>query len=332
MREIFQDLGKKIEQRLDKENLDLAQISFEELEVFTLKVNLSEFETELSSLLINQDLEKQVNLYNNFGQPPITLFNNNHFVIDIYFWLHHDTSIHDHSFEGSFKVLFGSSLHETFNISFEKNYEKDIAKTKISKKSSEYLYQGHIKKITRGQSFTHRLIHLEAPTITLCIRSINDIKHKQWHHFSNGLSIEKKEINESTLKKFYYSEYLFLRNHENAQVFLNQLIQENSSSENMNFYEQLMTQALPFSEVFIEVFHQTLLHTYQKRDWFEDYQSFYKNLEERHLNLESDSPILRLIEHGYNTNLSKEEIRALLSSYKSYKPTLDDLELIESFS
>jgi len=324
------ELGKKIEERESEKKLAFPEICYQELQSLKVDITLPEFEKEITSSILNNPIVNQLTIHNNFGQPPLTIFNNKNFVIDIYFWLHHDTSIHDHSFEGAFKVLFGSSLQETFEVNFLKNFASDVATTELKKLSSEFLYIDDVVKITRGENFTHRLIHLEVPTITLCIRSINDELKNQWHHFSNGLSIEKKIISPSTLKKFYYCEYLLLRQINDFQTTLKDLISNLEISVVMNFYEQMATHCLSYTQEFCQSFYESIESLYSDQLWFREYQNFYQSLDERYLEFESDSPITRLIEHANNTMMSKSDVTELITKYKNTPPTIEELELIEA--
>ena len=63
--------------------------------------SLKDFELEVNKLLLNIKVPEQLNLYNNFGEPSLTIFNNGKFAVDIYFWRKNDTLIHSHGFRGS---------------------------------------------------------------------------------------------------------------------------------------------------------------------------------------------------------------------------------------
>src|SRR3712207_292666 len=56
-------------------------------------------------------LPRQFDPRSSFGQPPLTVWAAEHFVLDLYFWVDTDTSIHDHSFSGAFTNLSGHSLN-----------------------------------------------------------------------------------------------------------------------------------------------------------------------------------------------------------------------------
>ena len=216
--------------------------------------------------------------YNTFGQPPITIFNNEKFVVDIYFWMHADTSIHDHSFSGAFKVLHGRSLHEEFHIQKIKAYSKDVLKTNVSRFKSESLKAGDTRAIIAGNEFTHRVIHLDKPTITLCIRTVNDLAKLQWHHFSNGLSILKRELSEHTIKSVFYFEYLLQRDYSEGLNFINKLIKSWDISTGLNLYEQIYLGELGLVESSRSVFLELFVELFGDTDWFKLYEDFYAQM------------------------------------------------------
>src|SRR5258708_5076218 len=69
---------------------------------------LTEFEYDWSQERLDQELApwflksaplpEQVSLHNPFGQPPITIYNDGAFVVDLYLWVAADTSVHSHGF------------------------------------------------------------------------------------------------------------------------------------------------------------------------------------------------------------------------------------------
>ena len=83
------DLGLRIEELWEKQGPDeqsFSKICLKELSHFNFSYALDIFEKDLSQWLLGPALPKQLNVYNSFGQPPITIFNNGNFVIDIYIW------------------------------------------------------------------------------------------------------------------------------------------------------------------------------------------------------------------------------------------------------
>jgi hypothetical protein len=286
-------------------------VSCDLLNNFSFEHSLENFESELENWLLSSELPKQLNVYNTFGQPPVTLFNNGKFVIDIYFWMHVDTSIHSHSFSGAFKVLFGNSIHETFKIQPKKIYAPDVMKTEIERFETKLLETGDTIEIFNGNRFIHRIIHLDSPTVTLCVRTVTDETKSQWHHFSNGLSIEKKILSESVIKNLYFYQYLFGRNEAKAMEFAENLVRSWSISVSLNLYEQLSIDSMGLSDEAIGTFFEIVFKEYGESEWFKTYENFYRLMEE-FIEFEDHSAQSRFMEHAINTHYSFKEASALL--------------------
>ena len=295
------------------EDRKFSQISFEELSAFELNLELPSFEKQVASrCLDSKDLPDQLNVYNTFGEPPFTIFNNGRFVLDIYFWMHVDTSIHSHAFSGAFKLLFGQSLHESFQIKNLEKYAQDVIKTQVKRTETKLLRPGETQEILAEELFHHRLIHLDAPTITLCARTVNDKKKKQWHHFSNGLSVQKQELSKTLVKKVYYFQYLHHQDKQYSKTFLQAFLKDLSLSELLNLYEQVYQESLPLEpgacETFLALFH----HNYGETPWFALYQGFYEHAQQHFITYEEDSTPARFMEHVINNKYPFNEAKELL--------------------
>lgn len=154
-------LARQIEcQEKKTPKISFAKICANALENFEIDESLSYIQSEIAHWLLKSDLPEQLNVYNNFGQPPVTIFNNKRFVIDLYFWLEADTSIHGHAFSGAFKVIHGQSVHETYSIKEKQFYAPDIMATDIQREKIQLLQKGDVHIITSGNSFSHRVVHL----------------------------------------------------------------------------------------------------------------------------------------------------------------------------
>ncbi|MCO4792846.1 MAG: hypothetical protein KC493_03980 [Bacteriovoracaceae bacterium] len=309
------ELGSKIENLWEKLNFEEAafpDICFEELTNFNHQLTLEEFDNEVANWVHLPNLPKQLNVYNTFGQPPVTLFNNGKFVLDIYFWMYVDTSIHSHSFSGAFKVLYGRSIHEEFKIIPKKIFAPDIMSTDISRCQTNLISQNDCSRITQGNQFSHRLVHLDAPTVTLCARTINDKEKNQWHHFTNGLSIEKRSIPENVLKNLYYYQYLFQRDEEKALLFLNRMVSSLDISVTLNLYEQLTLDSMGLEVEAIEYLFKTVLKTYGNTDWFKIYENFYEQMQNIEIEFEAISPDQRFLEHAIINQYTRNEAESYL--------------------
>ena len=130
--------------------------------------------SELIKDLNNPDLSiYQTFVGTQFSDLPLTLYSNAHFVIDLYYWYNKDTSIHNHHFVGAFKVIHGQSSHVTFKFEEKKNLTPEITEGILTRAKTELLTTGDVRPINFLNDFIHQVIHLEAPTITLCLRSKN---------------------------------------------------------------------------------------------------------------------------------------------------------------
>jgi hypothetical protein len=288
-----------------------SQIALDAIDKFDVNTTLEIFESQLASWLSENKLPRQVNTYNSFGQPPVTLFSNEKFVVDVYFWMHVDTSIHSHSFSGAFKILFGKSLHEEFSIKPKKLYSHDVMTSEISLVNTKVLEPSDSHKIVRGNRFNHRLIHIDAPTVTLCIRTINDEESSQWHHFTNGLSIHKKEMSQDVIKSLYYWQYLYYRSNDSAVSFITDKIKSWSISENLNLYEQLSIDQMNLEDELIEFVFNLVRNKYKNDEWFSMYNDFYNEALE-YKEIEREESIYRLFEHLLNNNYSIEDSKTVL--------------------
>lgn len=268
------EIGQEIESLL-KSDSDFSKIAFNYLKNSNLSYSLKELEEFMMSWsLDNPTLPDQVNVYNGFGQPPLTLFNNGSFVVDLYFWQTLDTSLHSHSFSGAFKVLHGKSLHEVYKITKTEEYFPDIFKSDLSLDTKETLNVGDVREIKRGLGFSHRVLHEINPTVTLCIRTVND-KTPQWHHFDNGLSIQKVSPEASDIKRLSILDYIYIQDEDRAENYVTSLLNSFSPSLTMNLYEQLSYDQMGLSEETVEYFFSKVVDKYGKTCWYKTYMESF---------------------------------------------------------
>lgn len=303
--------------KLARLNLDHKRFSIESQKLIKevqISSDLKSFSDDLSKWMLNSKIPKQLNVYNAFGQPPITVFSNEKFVVDIYFWLHADTSIHSHAFSGSFKVLFGKSLHEIFDLVSVKKFSGDVILNKIKRTGTEILIAGDSRKILSGPCFNHRVVHLSSPTVTLCVRTISDDKIPQWHYFDNGLSILKRELDESVLKKLFYADYLFEVNENIATNFLRSFIDSLEPSELINLFEQLSVDTMGLQDYCQEYVYNIMMDRLSNLEWFDLYESNCEksqSLETSHDESESSKFQAHANFYEYDQGLTSELIKKL---------------------
>lgn len=269
------EIGRQVEE-LAKDGADFSAICTNFLNEAKFNYDLQEIEDFVSAWSLESDkLPEQVNVYNGFGQPPVTIFNNGEFVVDLYFWQTLDTSIHSHSFCGAFQVLHGKSKHEVFKVSKKQEFFDDIYLSDLELIIDEDLEKNAIREIKRGLDFSHRVLHMENPTVTLCIRTVND-KTPQWHHFDNGLSIQKRSPEACDIKRLSIFDYLLMRDSNKGLNYLEDLMDSFSPSLIMNLYEQLSYDQMGLQEESVEVFFDKVVERYAKTIWFETYMANFE--------------------------------------------------------
>lgn len=108
-----------------------------------------------------------------FGQPSITVFRCDHFTVDLLFWDTATTGIHEHQFAGAFVLLAGSSLHTCFSFFEGEVVSPSMILGSLRPQGTEVLRVGDVRRIPPNADLIHSLYHLDAPSITLAVRSLS---------------------------------------------------------------------------------------------------------------------------------------------------------------
>ena len=298
--------------------------SLSALNNFNSSLGLEEFEAQISKWMLEVNkLPEQLNMYNTFGEPPVTLFNNGKFAVDIYFWRKNDTIIHSHAFRGAFKVLYGQSLHEEFQVKITDEIEKDIVCSEIVNSKTTIMNASDNQIIKPGMELVHRVLHLDNPTITLCLRTVEDTELSQWHHLTSGLSFTKYNLDPLTIKRVLYFQYLYNSNPVNANEFLNNTLKQMDASAKLSLYESLFTNEFGLdyevSNIIIESMHAHCENT----KWFKLHDAHYSSLQNHLIEYKAPTAELKLLAHSINSNYTPQKVEQLLSSVS--KTSLKDL-------
>jgi len=193
-------------------------------------------------------LPEQVSLHNTFGQPPITLFNNGSLVVDLYLWVAADTTIHSHGFRGAFRVLHGNSLQETYAPKVSRRIAPGVMECDPGVPQMTILEPGDVRVILPGEELTHRVIHLQSPTVTLCVKTINEPGIHQWDYHPDGLALQRLDLDSRLIKEIYFFEYLLRRAPRLAARSLRDTVGALSVVMRMTLRESLCSGALELSE------------------------------------------------------------------------------------
>lgn len=289
------------------------------LEEFPYTLGQEQFDQAIASWLRNSEaIPEQMNVHNTFGEPPLTIFNNGKFVVDIYIWRGCDTSIHSHGFRGAFRVLHGQSLHETFHVKVVETVAHDVELTELGFPDVELLEAGAVRTIAAGKELTHRVIHLADPTVSLCVKTINEKVLSQWHHFDGGLAIQKRHLDPALLKKIYFFQYLASRDGLSAENFLDEVLAKQDISILMNLCEELSTGGYAIDEGLIQVILEEVYRRYEGTEWFRRYENATAGPETNISFAEFTSPRARLVAHFMNQGLRLSSVRKMLPTHAAH--------------
>lgn len=125
-------------------------------------------------------LPPQRSLDQSFGQPPVTVYLDDRFFIELLFWHTGTTGIHQHAFTGAFRVLAGSSLHAIYDfvpssvLGDVDDVDPRLELGALALRRAEVLDTGAVVAIHPGRELIHSAFHLDNPSVTLVVRSHAD--------------------------------------------------------------------------------------------------------------------------------------------------------------
>ena len=313
--QIFKDLSSQVnEQWQSGSPEDFPAIATRILQNFSYGLTLDQFNRGLAEWIMNEGLPEQINVQNTFGQPPVTIFNNGRYVVDLYIWQNFDTSIHSHGFRGAFRVLHGSSLHEEFKVRTIEAIAEDAALVDLGEPMLEILRAGDTRTILPDGDLTHQLVHLENPTITLTLKTINESTLSQWHHFPYGLAMKKRNLAPALIKQIYYYQYLMSQDEDLADQFIETALGRLDISTQMNLCETLSSGGLELSDVHVDGVLARVFEKQSETEWFRRYQDAQSiHFEELHFE-RTDDPVSRLIGHFINQGRPASAVDELIAA------------------
>jgi len=196
MMEQIEQLGREVDASWKKEQYAqeaISEIASRALQKHRMDQHFS-IEALLRWLLRTRTLPEQLQLTNGFGEPPITLFRNEHFLIDIYFWINPITTIHSHGFSGAFSVLRGRKLHCHYAFQIRDKIEERLQIGELHLKETKLLKAGDIQTIDTGPKGIHQVWQLDRPTVTLLIRPYHPIDAPPFTYMVPHLAFQNFEV------------------------------------------------------------------------------------------------------------------------------------------
>lgn len=142
-----------------------------------------------------------------FSQFPLTVLQEEEFCLDIYHWHKSHTSLHDHNFEGAFKILKGKYRQRLFSFETKEKIFPWLELGSLKQFSDEILSVGDVVEIPRGDLFIHSTEHVEGECITACLRS--SVPEGPLHSYVlPGLKITHTPETDTNIKLMEYILYM----------------------------------------------------------------------------------------------------------------------------
>jgi hypothetical protein len=144
----------------------------------------------LSSLASSASWSEQLDPHTQFGEPAVTVYKTERWNLDVYFWLHPVTALHDHRFRGAFGVVEGLTLNSTYQFEAREDSPRGVEVGRLALEVSELLHPGAVRRILPGRGFIHQVVHLARPTVSIALRTAREPDLPlQREYFRPGLSV-----------------------------------------------------------------------------------------------------------------------------------------------
>jgi hypothetical protein len=237
---IIKHLAEDIKRRLSRlpwSEDSFANIAYDRLAEARMHETFKEDDI-LAWLYKTTRLPRQLDCWMSFGQPPLTVWRDDSFLIDVYFWTRPEIDIHSHSFAGAFCNLYGESFHCQYDFKAnDRNFSSGILTGQLELRQAEYLSSGAVRKIISGSAFIHRLWHLSRPTITIVARTaISRPKLRPYRYLLPGMAIEAREMSEISIRRRQFLRYLFERKHPERNLFAEAAIASSKPWESFGLF------------------------------------------------------------------------------------------------
>ena len=196
----FERLGALIDQRWTARGRrpgQLAGVATDALGEVPVPADLTP-EAILGLLATGTGLPGQRRSSDKFGQPPAVMYRSDNFQVQAITWMDGSTSIHQHGFEGAFRVLQGSSLHVQYAFDDgETLAERHLVAGRLAMADAEILRAGDVRPIAAGSDFIHALFHLDRPSVTIVARNdSSDLPCPQYEYRLPGLGVDVLDVDD----------------------------------------------------------------------------------------------------------------------------------------
>ena len=160
-----------------------------------------DLQTVLDWSLQSDELPRQVNFQSGFGQPPLVVFQEPRFYLELLIWFPSRTSIHGHGFVGAFMVLSGYSIEAKYRFIEKREVCHGVKLGELKPESVEVIAPGKVNRILNGDGFIHTVGHMGNPSMTLVVRNRSSKHPRQFTYFTNGIAIDRRLHNRSLARQ-----------------------------------------------------------------------------------------------------------------------------------
>jgi hypothetical protein len=129
-----------------------------------------------------------------FGQPGLTAWFGHGFVVEIYFWRHSLSAIHNHPFCGAFTILEGFSVHAKYDFEEEERLGARARIGRIGVGSIDLVGPGHVERFSHQRHpLVHVLLHVPIPSVSMVIRTIRTVGYLRYFPPTVALAMDEPD-------------------------------------------------------------------------------------------------------------------------------------------
>lgn len=148
-----------------------------------------------------------------FGQPGITLYRGERFMVEALCWHSGSPAIHQHAFSGAFRVVTGRSVHSRYTFVEHERLDPRILLGTLRLERVELLDHTMVVEIPRGPGLIHSAFHLDNPSMTVVVRTYGT-NEPEYSYFPPGVAFDPSARSTTLHKKLQLLDTLSLSSPE----------------------------------------------------------------------------------------------------------------------
>jgi len=122
--------------------------------------------------------------------------------VQLLYWLTATTSVHNHGFDGAFRVLSGRSIHSCFTFDSVWSDDQGFALGSLSLAGAELLEPGDVRPIRGGFETIHAVYHLGFPSVTLLVATARSQPKAPTFEFrGRSIAVDRSRIDLFTIRQ-----------------------------------------------------------------------------------------------------------------------------------